>query len=117
MISGTAQGPDPPFRGRQRRRVDYECLVFRVPRGGRFQSSHIGPVAQFGLRIAADELVFLGFLKKELVLFGRSLFAEGDLAVFRQCVFRYTSRQDDVPKTYSREARTVSAHPTDHLPP
>lgn len=46
-------------------------------------------MAQFRLRIAADDLVFLGFLQKDLMLFGRSLFAEGDLAVSGQSDLHY----------------------------
>jgi hypothetical protein len=36
-------------------------------------------VTQLGLGVATNDLVLLGALKEELVLFGAALFAEGDL--------------------------------------
>ena len=42
------------------------------------KTSDIGTVSEFGLRITADNLVFLCLFEKQLVLFWSSLFAEGD---------------------------------------
>lgn len=79
MVGGAAQRPNPPLGRSQGRRVNGEGLIFGVIRRARLQASDIGPVAQFGLGVAPENLILLRALKEDLVLFGGPLFAEGDL--------------------------------------
>lgn len=75
MVGNLAQGPDPPFGGRQRRRVQREGLVLWVPRRRCLEPAHVRAMAQLRLGIAPDDLEPLGLFQKELVLLGRALLA------------------------------------------
>jgi hypothetical protein len=60
--------------------VDGKGLVVGVPGGSGLEAADVGSVAQLGLGVASDDLVFLGGLEEELFLLGGALFAEGNLA-------------------------------------
>ena len=51
------QLPNPPFRGRNRRRVQNKCLRVFIERRGGLQPLHIRTVTQFGLRVTACMLI------------------------------------------------------------
>lgn len=68
MRRRATKGPDPPFRGREMRRVQDECLVVRIPSCSRFQTSNIGSVTQLRLRIASNDPEVFGLSKKLFVL-------------------------------------------------
>ena len=59
--------------------VEGKGLIRRVPSGRSLQPTHVGAVTKFGLGVAPNVFILLGFLQEELVLFGSSLVAEGFL--------------------------------------
>jgi hypothetical protein len=79
MVGSTTEGANPPLRSSEGRGVDGESLLVGVPGGGGLETTDVGAVAQLGLCVAADDLVFGGALKEELVLFRATLFTEGHL--------------------------------------
>ena len=79
VVCGAAEGANPPLGRCQMGRVDGKRLVVLVPRRRRLESSHVGPVAELRLCVAANVLVVLRFLEELFVLLGVALVAEGDL--------------------------------------
>lgn len=63
------------------RRMDGKCLVFRVPRRCRFETSYIGTMTKLGLCVAANELVVVSLLQEGLVLLWRALLVDCDLCL------------------------------------
>lgn len=79
MVGSPAQRANPPLRRGQRRAVDGEGLVVGVPGSRGLQTTHVGTMAQFRLRIATQDLVPLSAFQEKLVLFRSTLFPQGDL--------------------------------------
>jgi hypothetical protein len=79
VVGSAAQRTNPPFACREMRRVDGEGFVVLVPGGGCLETTNVGAVAQLCLRIAADDLVVVGFGEPYFLLLGGTLLAERDL--------------------------------------
>ena len=59
--------------------MDSKGLVIGVPGGGGFQTTHVRTMAQLRLRVASENLVSCCAFEEKLVLFGSSLFPQGNL--------------------------------------
>jgi hypothetical protein len=79
VVGSAAQRTNPPFARREMGRVDGEGLVVLIPGGGCLETTDVGAVAQLCLRIAADDLVVVGFGEPHFLLLGGTLLAECDL--------------------------------------
>lgn len=79
MIRRLPQRTNPPLGRRQMRRVHDEGLILRTPRRRRLQTTHVGAVAQFGLRVTTNDLVVLRPLEEQLVLLRCSLISQCNL--------------------------------------
>lgn len=76
-------------------RMEGEGLVVRVPGRSRLESSDIGAVAKFGLSVAADDLVIIGFGKPLLLLLRCTLSFERNLECER--TIQRVSSSKDIP--------------------
>lgn len=79
MVGSASQRSDPPLRCGQSRAMDSKGLVIGVPGGGGFQTTHVRTMAQLRLRVASENLVSCCAFEEKLVLFGSSLFPQGNL--------------------------------------
>ena len=63
-----------------------ESLIFGVPGGGGLESPDVGPMAQFSLRVAPNDLISLCALQEEFLLLWGSLASKGNLMLVCQIV-------------------------------
>ena len=76
VVGRLPEGPDPPFAGSEVGRMNDECLVRWIPRCKGLESTHIGPMAELCLSVAANYFVVICFGEELFVLLRGALFID-----------------------------------------
>ena len=70
----------------------------RIPRCCSFQTSYVGAVSEFRLRITSDILVLFRFLEEQFVLFRSTLVSQSYLYLYQRLGLRRIMKVDPLTK-------------------